>query len=92
MENQEKTFYVASVTANLKEKALKAAIDWYFKGGRWDESVLEEYAGINVDPDGTETFYIGDTQLIRFGPLESKIDIEDERVMLLFSQPILELY
>jgi len=92
MNTQEKSFYLASVMARAKEQALKAAINHYFGGSPWDESTLEHHAGINVDPDGTETFFIGETELVRFGPLESKIDIEGDRVMLLFNQPILELF
>ena len=92
MEIQDQSFYIASVMARTKEQALKAAINHYFKGSPWDESTIEKFAGINVGADGTETFFIGETMLIRFGPLESKIDIEGERVMLLFNQPILELY
>jgi len=92
MDTQEKSFYVASVMARQKEQVLKAAINHYFGGSPWDESTLERHAGINVDPDGTEKFFIGETELVRFAPLESKIDIEGDRVMLLFNQPILELY
>jgi len=91
-ETQEQAFYIASVMANRKEQAIKAAIQHHFGDSEWDENTLEKYAGINVDPDGTETFFIGQIKLVRFGPLESKIDIEGDRVMLLFHQTILELF
>ena len=92
MKTQDTSFYIASTMARLKEQTLKAAINHYFNGEEWDETILEHYAGISVASDGTETFYIGETSLVRFAPLESKVDIEDGRVMLLFNQPILELY
>lgn len=92
MDTQEKAFYIASVMARIKEQAIKAAIQHHFGDSKWDEQTLEKYAGINVDADGTETFFIGQIDLVSFAPLESKIDIEGERVMLLFNQPILELY
>ena len=91
-DTQEQAFYIASVMARQKEQALKAAINHHFDGEEWDETTLEHYAGISVASDGTETFYIGEKALVRFAPLESKVDIEDGRVMLLFNQPILELY
>lgn len=92
METQEASFYIASVMARRKEHAIQEAIEHHFGGSSWDEHTLEKHAGINVDPDGTETFFIGQIKLVRFGPLESKIDIEGKRVMLLFHQTILELY
>ena len=92
MDIQNTSFYVASIMATRKEQAIKAAILHHFGDSKWDENTLEKHAGINVDPDGTETFFIGQIELVRFGPLESKIDIEGDRVMLLFNQPILEIY
>jgi len=89
---QDTSFYIASVMANRKERAIKAAIQHHFGDSKWDESTLEKHAVIIVDADGTETFFIGQIELVRFGPLESKIDIEGERVVILFNQSILELY
>ena len=89
---QEKAFYAASVMASRKEQAIKAAIDFYFQGSPWDETTIEEKAGMNIDADGAETFFINSVDLIRFGPLQSNIIIEDEKVMCTYTQPILELY
>ena len=92
MDTQKNTFYVASAMAIMKEQAIKAAIDHYFDGQSWDELTLEKIAGVNMLPDGTETFFIGDKPLVRFAALESKIDIEGESVKILFSQPTMKLY
>lgn len=89
---QEQAFYISSVMAAKKEQAYKAAINHYFNGERWDETILGEYAGVNISPDGTEVFYIGETELIKFGPLESNTVIEDDKVSCLFNQKIEKLY
>jgi len=89
---KDQAFFIASVMANRKEAALRVAIDYWFAGKPWDENTLEQIAGVRIDADGTETFYIGDDDLIEFSPLQTKIDIEGERVMCLYSQPFKGLF
>ena len=89
---QEEAFTVASILAARKEQAYKAAIDYYFQGNEWNELLLEEHAGVNILRDGTEVFFIGDTRLVLFGPLQTNTVIESGRVMCLFNQEITELY
>lgn len=91
-EIQKQAFYVASVMAARKEQAYKAAINFYFSGYDWDEDTLEEYAGSDIDPDGAEEFYIGDSRLIRFGPLQTTTLIEGDSVSCLYAQDIEVLY
>lgn len=78
--------------ASRKEQAYKAAINHFFSGNEWDESLIKEYAGVNIFEDGTEIFFIADKELIRFGPLKTNTITEDGKVRCLFSQAILELY
>lgn len=72
---------------NEKGWLIKDLIDQYFDRDPWDEDHLEEYANIEIAQDGTETIRIGDTELVRFFPIQCNYTIDDERVFITLDQP-----
>ncbi len=85
-------FETADRIMGRKERALEKAIDWFFKNTSWDEDHLDEYASHDIYSDGSEKFCIGDTELVYFGQLITRIDIVNNTVHCLVAQVIVDLY
>ena len=82
----------ANEMAEKKESVIKKAIDHYFKGLPWDESILEELGAIDYISNGTETFRMGQIDLVTFGIMGTNISIDNEQVITTYNQPYTELY
>ena len=91
-------YITASAMAKQKQRIIEKVLDRYFmknntiNPGQWDEKVLAEIAVMDCISDGSEVFRMGEEDLIRFGTMVTKIEIESNHAICLFHQSIEELY
>ncbi len=84
-------YEVASVLAERKEQAIKAAFDHYF--GEWsEESIGESNIEHVVLGDGTTTLNINNETAVIFMRIYSDIEVNGKTIIVRYRQDIVDLY
>jgi hypothetical protein len=87
-----RAYLAASEISKARERAIEAALDYYFKSSSWDEEALAALGCMTHHADGTEVFSMGLDNLVKFGAAVSKIDIDRNCALLSYTIEITELY
>ena len=82
----------AKQMAYNKERAIRAAIDYFFGDGLWTESMLDKVAAFTHHHDGREIFTMNDIDMLEFGPIQTNTIVDRHSVICQFSQEIKVLY
>jgi hypothetical protein len=90
------TYLVASEIHHARERAIEIALDYFFKttpaNPYWDEESLAELGRMTHNSNGTEIFSMGETDLVKFGAVISKIEIDRNCALATYTMEIQELY
>jgi len=85
---QNKTFLTVRQFAHEREKAITIALNKYFQGESWDESLISNDMEIIYDQYGYEKLSINNILVIEFGPIVTQTTITDGKVTCKFQQSI----
>ena len=87
---------LGSELANHHEAAIKKALDYYFGlqdiVQPWDETTIEALGKLVHVYDGSIEFWMGETKLITFSPLEMSVEIICGAPQAMFSSATEEHY
>lgn len=88
----EKIYHVASVIAKRKADAIEKALANCFGGEAITEKALNALLNVEIEHDGTETYFANGGPILKVSPITSDTQVNGLRVTCLFHQEIEVLY